>query len=73
MIIIPSPFMAKESVVGQGLLINETSRSDSDTALGRLLWSNDQPDAKTNNYTVLYENLRDVRVSIYLAITVFHY
>ena len=51
MIIIQSLFMAKESLVDQDLLINEASRSHSDTALGRLLWSNDQPDAGTNNYT----------------------
>lgn len=63
--------MAKESLVDQELLINETSRSHSDTALGRLLWSNDQPDAEINNFTMLYKNLRDAIVSIYLAITAF--
>lgn len=73
MIIFQFLFIAKESLVGQGLLINEASRSHSDTALCRLLWSNDQPDAKTNNYTMLCKNLRDARFSIYLATTVFHY
>lgn len=72
MVIFQFFFMAKESLAGQGLLINEASRLHSDTALGRLLWSKDQPDTKTNIYTMLYKNLRDARVSIYLAITVFH-
>jgi len=71
MIIIHYLFIAKESLVDQDLLINEASRSHSDTALSRLLWSNDQSDTKTNNYTMLYNNLRDATASIYLAIAVF--
>jgi len=71
MIIIQSLFMAKESLVDQDLLINEASRSHSDNALSRILWSNDQPDAETNNYTMLYKNLRDAIASIYLAIAFF--
>ena len=40
--------MAQESPVGQGLLINEASRSHSDTpqSVG-LLWTSDQPDSET--------------------------
>jgi len=71
MIIILSIFVEKESLVDQDFLINEASRSHSNNALSRLLWSNDQPDAETSNYTKLYKNLRDAIASVYLAITVF--
>jgi hypothetical protein len=38
--------MAQQSLVGQGLLIIQASRSHSDTVLSSgLLWTNDQPDA----------------------------
>ena len=42
----------RESIVGQGLLIVEASRSHSDTphSVG-LLWTSDQPDAETATYT----------------------
>jgi hypothetical protein len=41
--------MAQQPLVGQGLLIIETSRSHSDTpqSVG-LLWTSDQPDAETS-------------------------
>jgi hypothetical protein len=44
-------FMAQQSLVGQGLLIIEASRSHSDTphSVGRL-WTSDQPDAETSTW-----------------------
>jgi hypothetical protein len=41
--------MARQPLVGQGLLIIEASRSHSDTphSVG-LLWTSDQPDAETS-------------------------
>ena len=41
--------MAQQALLGQGLLINEPSRSHSDTPnpVG-LLWTSDQPDAETS-------------------------
>ena len=40
--------MAQQTVVSQGLLIVETSRSNPDTPhLLGLLWTTDQPDAET--------------------------
>ena len=71
MIIIQSFFMAEEFLVGQGLLIIDASRSHSYTTLGRLLWTSDQPDAEANKYTMLYGNLSDIRISIYLDLRVF--
>jgi len=43
-------FMARQPLLGQGLLINESSRSYSDTphSVG-LLWTSDQPDAETSS------------------------
>jgi hypothetical protein len=43
------PSMAQQTLLGQGLLIIEVSRSHSDTphSVG-LLWTSDQPDAETS-------------------------
>jgi hypothetical protein len=45
----PPPTMAQQPLVGQGVLIIESSLSHSDTphSVG-LLWTDDQPDAKTS-------------------------
>jgi len=41
--------MAQQSLLGQGLLIVETSRSHSDTAHSvGTLWTSDQPDTETS-------------------------
>jgi hypothetical protein len=40
--------MARQPVVGQGLLIVEDSRSHSDIHRVGLLWTSDQPDADTS-------------------------
>jgi len=45
-------FMAQQPLVGQGLLITEASRSQSDTSQSiRLLWTSDRPDAETCTFT----------------------
>jgi hypothetical protein len=66
-IIILPVSMAQESLVGQGLLIVEASRSHSNTlhSVGPLSTA-DEPDVETSNYTMPYGNLSDPTVSIYL-------
>jgi hypothetical protein len=45
----PPPTMAQQTLVSQGLLIIEASRSYSDTPYSvGLLWTGDQPDAETS-------------------------
>ena len=53
--------MVQQTLVGQGLTANETSRSDSDTphSVG-LLWTGDQPDAETSTrkHTILTTDIQ---------------
>jgi hypothetical protein len=55
--------MARQPIVGQGLLIVKASRSHSETShsIG-LLWTSDQPDADTANYTTYNTHKRQTSI-----------
>jgi hypothetical protein len=60
---LPSPLMAQQHLLVQGLLIIKASRSHSDTPQSvRFLWTNDQPDAK--NLCLITHNTKKRQTSM---------